>query len=150
MRLHILLVILLNAVTQPTVVFAQRPTVKATTYNVGSRYITIANQGSRYCYEGISAPSGRYAVAVGETTGSLFSEKDYFVIEGWKKHGRTITLRQKGKNLLVSQNRNSSEEYNFLQSGSFGGKYSDSLIKCLKSTGTYFEAQPGYRIRAAK
>jgi hypothetical protein len=150
MRLHILLVILLNAVIQPAVVFAQKTTIKATTYNIGSRYITIANQGSRYCYEGISAPSGRYAVAVGETTGSLSSEKGYFVIEGWKKYGRTITLRQKGENLLISQNTNSSEEYNFLQSGSFGEKYSDSLIKCLKSTGTYFEAQPGYKIRVVK
>lgn len=145
MRLQVILFILLNVVIQPAVVFAQRPTIKAGTYNLGSRYITIATQGNRICYQGSSSPSGRYAVAVGETTGSLSSDKDDFVINGWKKYGKTITLRQKGQDLLITQNSNSSEEYSYFPSGS-EEKYSDSLTKCLNSTGVFFEARPGYKI----
>jgi len=119
--------------------------LKASIYNVGSRYITIANQGSRTCYQGESAPSGRYAVAVGETTGSLYTEKDYFVANGWKKYGRTITLRQNGENLSIAIDGNSPDEYNYLQKDN-REQYSESLMKCLNSTDDFFETAPGYKI----
>jgi hypothetical protein len=120
----------------------------AGTYNAGSRYIAIATQGSRTCYQGISMPSGRYAVAVGETTGSLSTEKDYFVADGWKKYGRTVTLSQNGENLSVSLDGGAPSEYNFFQKDS-GEKYSESLTNCLNSTGEFFETAPSYTISTA-
>ena len=115
------------------------------TYNASSRYITLAKQGSRICYQGVSMPSGRYAVAVGETTGSLSAENDYFVADGWKKYGRTITLSQNGENLLISLNSGSPSGYNFFQKDS-GEKYSESLTNCLNGTGEFFETAPSYTI----
>ncbi len=169
-RLYVLLFVLGNAVMQTTVACAQQPIVKADTanqpsnvtpinaeasnqqptlsigiYNLGSRYITIANQGNRTCYQGVSMPSGRYTLAVGETTGSLSTEKDYFVIEGWLKYGKTITLRQSGNNLLITNNSGSSQEYNHFQSSS-KDQYSEVLTKCLNTTEPFFETQPGYNI----
>lgn len=125
---------------------AQQSTIKVGTYNLGSRYIVIANQGNRTCYEGISVPSGRYAVAVGETTGSLSQQNDDFVIDGWKKYGRNITLHQHGRKLLITLDDNSLGEYEYFKSGSLGEKYSASLMKCLNSKEVFFETAPGYRI----
>jgi hypothetical protein len=93
-------------------------------------------------------PSGRYAVAVGETTGSLSAEKDYFVADGWKKHARTVTLSQNGENLSISLDGGSPSEYNFFQKDS-GEKYSESLMNCLNSTGEFFETAPNYTISTA-
>jgi hypothetical protein len=123
--------------------------ISAGTYNLGSRYIQIANLGNRFCYEGVSLPSGRYDVAVGETTGSLSPEKDYFAIEGWRKYGKTITLRQNGSNLLITDNSGSSQEYSFLNSNTSKSGFSDPLVKCLNSTDPFFETQPGYTISSA-
>lgn len=123
----------------------QQPTLTAGVYTLGSRYIAIATQGDRTCYEGYSLPSGRYAVAVGETTGSLSPEKDYFVLEGWKKYGKTITLRQNGSNLLITNNDGSQVSYSYFQSIS-RETYSITLTRCLNSTGTFFETAPGYNI----
>ena len=117
-------------------------------YNAGSRYITIAAKGDRTCYQGVSMPSGRYAVAVGETTGSLSAEKDYFVADGWKKYGRTVTLSQNGENLSISLDGGSPSEYNFFQKDS-GEKYSESLMNCLNSNGEFFETAPSYTISTA-
>jgi hypothetical protein len=114
-------------------------------YNSGSRYITIAAKGDRTCYQGVSIPSGRYAVAVGETTGTLSSEKDYFVVDGWKKYGRTVTLSQNGENLSISLDGGAPSEYNFFQKDS-KEKYSESLMNCLNSDGVFFETTPGYTI----
>ncbi len=114
-------------------------------YNSGSRYITIAAKGDRTCYQGVSMPSGRYAVAVGETTGTLSSEKDYFVVNGWKKYGRTVTLSQNGVNLSISLDGGSPSEYNFFQKDD-REKYSESLTNCLNGTGEFFETAPGYTI----
>ncbi|CAN1211979.1 hypothetical protein TUMEXPCC7403_17365 [Tumidithrix helvetica PCC 7403] len=122
-----------------------QPTLIAGTYNLGSRYMTIANQGNRTCYESFSTPSGRYALSVGETTGSLTPEKDYFAIDGWKKYGKTLTLRQSGRNLLITDQNGSPEEYTFFQP-SANDKYSEALVKCLNSTDSFFELQPGYSI----
>ena len=115
------------------------------TYNAGSRYITLAKQGSRICYQGVSMPSGRYAVAVGETTGSLSAENDYFVADGWKKYGRTVTLSQNGENLSISLDGGSPSGYDFFQKDS-GEQYSQSLTNCLNSIGEFFEAAPSYTI----
>ncbi|MEE3715365.1 hypothetical protein V2H45_01245 [Tumidithrix elongata RA019] len=122
-----------------------QPTLIAGTYNLGSRYITIANQGNRTCYESFSTPSGRYALSVGETAGSLTSEKDYFAIDGWKKYGKALTLRQSGRNLLITDQNGSPEEYTFFQPIA-NDKYSEVLAKCLNSTDSFFELQPGYSI----
>ena len=115
------------------------------TYNAGSRYITLAKQGSRICYQGVSMPSGRYAVAVGETTGSLSAENDYFVADGWKKYGRTVTLSQNGENLSISLDGGSPSGYDFFQKDS-GEQYSESLTNCLNGIGEFFEAAPSYTI----
>jgi hypothetical protein len=123
----------------------QQSTLTAGIYNLGSSYIAIATQGDRTCYEGYSLPSGRYAVAVGETTGSLSPEKDYFVLDGWKQRGKTITLRQNSTNLLITNNDDSPEEYNYFQSIS-RETYSDALTRCLNSTEPFFETAPGYNI----
>jgi hypothetical protein len=138
---------------QPTVkaeVIDSRSQVKqlsliAGTYNSGSRYIAIATQGSRTCYQGVSMPSGRYVVAVGETTGSLSTEKDYFVADGWKKYGKNVTLSQNGENLSISMDGGSPFEYNFYQKDG-GEKYSESLTNCLNGTGEFFETAPSYTI----
>jgi hypothetical protein len=116
-------------------------------YNSGSRYITIAAKGDRTCYQGVSVPSGRYAVAVGETTGTLSSEKDYFVVDGWKKYGRTVILSQNGKNLSISMDGGSPSEYNYFQKDD-REKYSESLMNCLNSDSNdvFFETAPSYTI----
>jgi hypothetical protein len=116
-------------------------------YNSGSRYITIAAKGDRICYQGVSVPSGRYAVAVGETTGTLSSEKDYFVVDGWKKYGRTVILSQNGKNLSISMDGGSPSEYNYFQKDD-REKYSESLMNCLNSDSNdvFFETAPSYTI----
>jgi hypothetical protein len=124
------------------------PQIFAGTYNVGSRYIAIANQGNRFCYEGYSMPSGRYAVAVGETTGSLTAETDAFAIDGWKKYGKTIFLRQNGNNLQVTDNSGSSYEYNLNKGNTSNAGLSEAMKKCLNSTEPFFETQPGYTISA--
>jgi len=126
---------------------SRRQTIKAGVYNVGSRYIEIAHKGDRICYQGISFPSGRYAVAVGETTGSLSYEQDHFVIDGWKKYGRIVTLRQQGENLLVTHDDGWSAEYTFFSRESLGGRATDSTIRCLNSSGIFFETAPGYSIK---
>ena len=115
------------------------------TYNAGSRYITLAKQGSRICYQGVSMPSGRYAIAVGETTGSLSAENDYFVADGWKKYGRTVTLSQNGENLSISLDGGSPSGYDLFQKDS-GEQYSESLTNCLNGIGEFFEAAPSYTI----
>jgi hypothetical protein len=121
------------------------PTLNSGTYNVGSRYITIAHQGNRTCYEGFSIPSGRYAVAVGETTGSLSLENGSFVIDGWRKYGQTITLSQSGPNLLITNNNRSPQEYSYLQDGR-REEFSNTLKRCLNSSEPFFETAPGYNI----
>jgi hypothetical protein len=126
-----------------------QPQISVGTYNLGSRYIQIVNLGNRFCYEGVSLPSGRYDVAVGETTGSLSPEKDYFAIDGWKKYGKTITLRQNGSNLLITDNSGSSQEYSFLNNNTSKVGFSEPLLKCLNSTEPFFETQPGYTISSA-
>ncbi len=114
-------------------------------YNSGSRYITIAAKGDRTCYQGVSVPSGRYAIAVGETTGTLSSEKDYFVVDGWKKYGRTVILSQNGRNLSISLDGSSPSEYNYFQKDG-DEKYSESLMNCLNGTDEFFETAPSYTI----
>lgn len=122
-----------------------QPTLIVGTYNLGSRYIAIANQGDRTCYESFSTPSGRYALSVGETTGSLTPEKDYFTLDGWKKYGKNLTIRQSGRNLLITDLNGAPEEYSFFEPIN-KDKYSDILANCLSSTESFFELQPGYRI----
>jgi hypothetical protein len=121
-------------------------------YNAGSRYITIARKGNRYCYQGISIPPRRYAVAVGETIGSLSPFGGGLVIDGWRSGRRrpvTIILSQSGTSLLVKFDREpSGQSYDFFESlpSSFT---SDELNKCLNSRGVFFKPVPGsgYRIR---
>lgn len=127
---------------------AQQPTLETGTYNLGSRYIVIATQGNRTCYQGISVPNGRYAVAVGETTGSisLAEQNEGFVIDGWKQYGRNITLHQHGRKLLITLNDEPLGEYDYFKAGSLGEQYSDSLKRCLNSKDVFFETAPGYRI----
>jgi hypothetical protein len=122
-----------------------QPRINTGTYNLGSSYITVASQGDRTCYQGISIPSGRYAVAVGETTGSLSAEKNYLVVNGWKKYGKTIALRQNGEDLSIAIDGDSPSEYSYFQADS-REKYSESLINCLNSSGDFFETASGYTI----
>lgn len=123
----------------------QLPRLNSGTYNLGSRYITIAHQGNRICYEGFSVPSGRYAVAVGETTGSLSLENGSFVIDGWRKYGQSITLSQSGSILLITNNNSSPQEYSYFQDDR-PEDFSDALKRCLNSTEPFFETAPGYNI----
>ncbi|NJL88625.1 MAG: hypothetical protein HC916_01615 [Coleofasciculaceae cyanobacterium SM2_1_6] len=123
----------------------QLPTLNPGTYNVGSRYITIAHQGNRICYAGFSVPSGRYGVAVGETTGSLSLENGSLAIDGWRQYGQTITLSQSGSNLLITNNNNSPQEYTYFQDN-HQEDLSEALNRCLNSAEPFFETAPGYNI----
>lgn len=121
-------------------------TLRTGVYNAGSRYIFIARKGNRICYEGISVPSGRYAVAVGETTGSVSQKGDKFIIDGWRKYGTTLALHQKGRNLVVTSKDDFSQEYEFYVSIEVWGGESKSLNQCLNSHGVFFKTAPGYTI----
>ena len=107
----------------------------------------IAHKGDRTCYQGYSIPSGRYAVAVGETTGSVSAVNNTFVIDGWEKYGKTIMLRQQQQNLWVTHDTGWSSEYILFQNESSVEELSDSMAKCLNSEGVFFETASGYIIR---
>lgn len=150
MRIYTLLGILFLTCFQAKELLAQSPSLKVGTYNVGSRYITIARKGSRTCYQGISMPSGRYAVAVGETTGSLSYKNGEFLINGWQQYGKSVTLRQQDKNLLVTHDNGWTGEYTFFKNGPLGSNFSESLNRCLSKTTVFFETAPDYKIKTQK
>jgi PsbP-like protein len=148
MRLHILFLVFGIVSVSAEIAIAQQQSIKTGTYNAGSRYITIQRKGNRICYQGISFPPGRYAVAVGETTGSLSYKNGYFVIDGWKKYGKTVTLVNKGKGLLITHDSGWSIEYDYFQSDGLGGGYSNLLVQCLNAGESFFETHPGYSIQS--
>lgn len=124
-------------------------------YEFGSRYIVVASQGNRVCYQGVSIPSQRYAVAVGETTGSLSYSLGVnggtFIADGWYEHGRTISLSQIGNDLLITHHHTDwSIEYELGVRGEslYDLPYSGGpLIECLNSRRAFFETAPGYEIK---
>lgn len=145
MRLQTLWLATVIALLESSRVLAQEPVLTPGTYNIGSRYIQIAQQGARFCYQGFSFPSGRYAIAVGETTGSLSYEAEKWFADGWQRYGRRITLQQSGESLIVIQDNTERSEYAFMQSDE---EYSPAMLKCLNSKKTFFEAAPGYSIQS--
>lgn len=125
------------------------PALKAGIYNVGSRYIQIVHAGNRTCYQGMSMPSGRYAVAVGETTGSVSLNGKALVIDGWLDYGVSLQLAQQGENLLVTgeaDGRQYSYEYDFWPESWADEEPSEVLQRCLAAQGPFFELAPGYSI----
>ncbi len=144
MRLPTLLFVALAALLEPSRALSQESVLTPGTYNMGSRYIQIAQQGARLCYQGSSFPSGRYAIAVGETTGSLSYEAEEWVADGWQRYGRRITLQQSGESLIVNLDDTERSEYAFMK---FDEEYSSAMLKCLNSKKTFFEAAPGYSIQ---
>jgi hypothetical protein len=136
-----------QSVSNENVILAQNSsgqtqrTLKTGVYNAGSRYITIAQKGKRFCYEGVSIPPGRYAVAVGETIGSLSPTRNGFFIEGRKKQ---IVISQSNNELLVSDGKNPRTvygEYKLFESNI--GEISDELNKCLNSKDVFLIPVPG-------
>ncbi len=119
-------------------------TLKTGVYNAGSRYITIVQKGKRFCYEGISMPPGRYAVAVGETIGSLSPTRNGFIIDGFQQRGKQIILSQSNNILSVSDNKTPRTvygEYELFESST--SEISTELKKCLNSKGVFLIPVPG-------
>ncbi|PSB56674.1 hypothetical protein [Chamaesiphon polymorphus] len=117
-------------------------------YNAGSRYITVARKGNRYCYQGVSIPHKRYAVAVGETIGSLSPYRDGLIIEGLKRRNRQLVLSQGENSLLVKFGQEEPQIYE--RAGDFNpNEVSKDFKKCLNNKGVVYMAVPGsgYKIR---
>jgi hypothetical protein len=115
-------------------------------YNAGSRYITIARKGNRFCYIGYSIPPKRYVVAVGETIGSLSRFDDGLIIDGFKSRGKQVILKQENSSLLVQfgkevTGKKISQEYEFFRQ--LEDYDVSSLNKCLNSQRKIFMAVPG-------
>jgi hypothetical protein len=117
-------------------------------YFAGSRFITVARKGNRYCYEGVSIPHKRYAVAVGETIGSLSPYGDGLIIDGLKRRGLQLVLSQGEDSLLVKFGKEEPQVYK--NAGDFNpNEISKDLKKCLNAKGVVYMAVPGsgYKIR---
>jgi hypothetical protein len=121
---------------------------KVGSYYAGSRIITIVRKGNRYCYEGVSIPHGRYAVAVGGTVGSLSPYRDGLIIDGLKRRGRQLVLSQGNNSLLVKFGNEEPQEYKRFDTFN-ANEISASLRKCLRSQGVIYMAVPGsgYKIK---
>ncbi|MEM9215574.1 MAG: hypothetical protein AAGD25_14670 [Cyanobacteria bacterium P01_F01_bin.150] len=130
----------------PKLAVAQTTGITSGVYNAGSRYISVAHQGERTCYQGISIPPGRYAIAVGETTGSLSydAELNSVVVDGWQDYGKNITLTQQDSTLVVNHDGNFAGEYTFGENEGFG--ISEAMTRCLNASEPFFETAPGYTI----
>jgi hypothetical protein len=117
-------------------------------YYAGSRYITVARKGNRFCYEGVSIPHRRYAVAVGETIGSLSPHKNGLIIDGLKRRGKPLFLSQSGSSLLVTLGQEEPQEYKFSNNLN-PNEMTKELKQCLNSQGVVYMAIPGsgYKIR---
>jgi hypothetical protein len=115
-------------------------------YNAGSRYITIARKGNRFCYIGYSIPPKRYVVAVGETIGSLSRFGGGLIIDGFKSRGKQVVLTQESDSLLVQfgkevTGKKISQEYEFFRQ--LEDYDMSPLKKCLNSQQKIFMAVPG-------
>jgi hypothetical protein len=121
-------------------------TLQPGVYNAGSRYINIVQKGKRFCYEGVSIPHGRYAVAVGETIGSLSQTSNGFIIDGLKKRGKHILLRTNNNKLLISDAKNTQRgdmEYDLNEIEISNSEISTELKQCLNSKGAFLIPVPG-------
>jgi hypothetical protein len=121
---------------------------KVGVYNAGSRYITVAQKGNRFCYEGVSIPHRRYAVAVGETIGSLSPHKNGLIIDGSKRRSQPFFLSQGNNSLLVTFGAEEPQEYRFSNDVN-PNEMTKELKQCLNSKGVVYMAIPGsgYKIR---
>jgi hypothetical protein len=121
---------------------------KVGVYNAGSRYITVAQNGNRFCYEGVSIPHRRYAVAVGETIGSLSPHKNGLIIDGSKRRSQPLFLSQGNNSLLVTFGAEEPQEYKFSHDLN-PNEMSQELKQCLNSKRVVYMAIPGsgYKIR---
>jgi hypothetical protein len=117
-------------------------------YFAGSRFITVARKGNRYCYEGVSIPHKRYAVAVGETIGSLSPYRDGLIIDGLKRRGLRLVLSQGENSLLVKSGNDEPQIYKLAEDFNLN-EISKDLKKCLNAKGLVYMAVPGsgYKIR---
>ena len=117
-------------------------------YFAGSRFITVARKGNRYCYEGVSIPHKRYAVAVGETIGSLSPYRDGLIIDGLKRRGFQLVLSQGENSLLVKAGNDEPQTYKLSEDFNLN-EITKDLKKCLNAKGVVYMAVPGsgYKIR---
>ncbi|MFN5857509.1 MAG: hypothetical protein ACK456_16715 [Pseudanabaenaceae cyanobacterium] len=136
-----------------------QPVIRPGIYGIGSRYILIANNGSRVCYQGVSGGfPGRYAIAVGETTGSLSLETGKFIIDGWKnQYGRIVSISQGQKGIVITfengELSGESVEYQYYEpfrNNWFTPEYTKLMSDCLNSSGEFFKTNPGYVIKIPK
>jgi hypothetical protein len=155
MRFTLTPLAILSIAVQPFPLLAQ-PIINSGVYGVGSRYILVANIGNRVCYQGVLGIPGRYAIAVGETTGSLSYQNRKFIIDGWKnQYGKTIRISQSPKGLVVTfedgEKAGYSAEYEYYEpfrNNRFSPVYTKLMNDCLNSSGEYFQTNPGYTINA--
>jgi hypothetical protein len=140
------IVVIAIASIAPSVHAGEIPNVGV--YNAGSRYITVARKGNRFCYEGVSIPHRRYAVAVGETIGSLSPHKNGLIIDGSKRRGKPLFLSQSGSSLLVTLGQEEPQEYKFSNELN-PNEMTKELKQCLNSQGVVYMAihGSGYKIR---
>ena len=125
---------------------AQQSQIPTGTYAAGNRYILIANQGDRTCYQGVSIPSLENSVTVGETTGSLSRGAGSPIAEGWKEYGREIALNLEGSTIQVTHEGHRVGDYEFQSAELLDSGQLNALDQCLNTTGMFHETSPGYAI----
>ena len=116
------------------------------TYAAGDRYISIANNGDRTCYQGFSDPPLENSITVGETTGSLRSHSSGLLAEGWFEYGTEIVLTLQGSTIRVTHGGHPVGDYEFYTQSLINESQVDTLQSCLNANQLFFETSPGYAV----
>ena len=134
----------------PKPAFSQNSSFPSGIYNAGSRYVFIAHNEDRTCYSAVSVPPGRYAIAVGETTGSLSRHQDGFIVDGWRDYyGKEVVLTLEDSTIAVTHQGNHAGSYTLYErrpSNDYREDNNNVMARCLNSEDVFFEASPGYTI----
>ena len=130
--------------------FSQNSNFPSGIYNAGSRYVFVAHNEDRTCYSAMSVPPGRYAIAVGETTGSLSRYQDGFIVDGWRDYyGKEVVLTLENSTIAVTHQGNHAGSYELYErrpSNEYRENYDNAMARCLNSEDVFFEVSPGYTI----
>ena len=137
-----LLILAASFTSQPAI--AQETTIPSGTYVADNRYISIASNGERTCYQGFSIPSLENSITVGETTGSLAAHQAGLLAEGWFEYGREVVFDLKESMITVLHEGYPAGDYAFYSPELINSDHVDALTRCLNSPQLFFETLPGY------
>lgn len=133
-----------------SVAIAQQPTIPTGTYAAGDRYISVANNGERTCYQGFSDPPLENSITVGETTGSLRAQPAGMLAEGWFEYGREVAITMEGSTLKVTHSGNPVGDYAFYSQSLINEAQADALQRCLNTDQLFFATSPGYAVTSPR